>query len=87
MAVKLSALRARSPLPPRKFLVLISIRGWVNFSATVRLEGLGQLKNPVTSLEIEPAPFQVVAWFFNQLRKVNREGGEIVLPQTDSNTK
>jgi hypothetical protein len=29
--------------------------------AIVWLEGLGQLKNPVTSLEIEPANFQRVA--------------------------
>jgi hypothetical protein len=27
----------------------------------VRLEGLGQLKNPLTSLGIEPATFQLVA--------------------------
>jgi hypothetical protein len=29
--------------------------------AIVRLEGLGQLKNTVTSLGIEPATFQLVA--------------------------
>jgi hypothetical protein len=29
MAVRLSALRADQPLPPRRFLVLISLRGWV----------------------------------------------------------
>jgi hypothetical protein len=48
MAVK-SALRASRPLPPRKFLVLSSVRGWVDPRAIVRLKGLGQLKNPVTS--------------------------------------
>jgi hypothetical protein len=45
--VNLSALRAGCSLPPGRFLVLISVRGWVDPSARVRLEGLGQLeKNP-----------------------------------------
>jgi hypothetical protein len=34
----------------------------------VRLEGLGQLKNPITSLGIEPAIFWLVAQCLNQLR-------------------
>jgi hypothetical protein len=34
----------------------------------VRLEGLGQLKNPVTSPGIEPATLCLVAWCLNQLR-------------------
>jgi hypothetical protein len=56
--VRLSALCAGRPLPPRRFLVLISVRGWV----VLRLEGLGQLKkNPMTSLGIEPANFRLVA--------------------------
>jgi hypothetical protein len=29
--------------------------------AIVQLEGLGQLKNPVTSLGIDPATFQLIA--------------------------
>jgi hypothetical protein len=53
MAVRLSALRASRPLPPGRFLVLISVRGLVDPRAIVRLEGLGKLKNPVTSSGIE----------------------------------
>jgi hypothetical protein len=43
MAVRLSALRAGHPLPPGRFLVLIVVRGRVNPTAIVRLEGLGKL--------------------------------------------
>jgi hypothetical protein len=44
MVVKLSTLRAGRPLPPGRFLVLISVRGRVDPTVIVRLEGLGQLK-------------------------------------------
>jgi hypothetical protein len=47
--VSLSVLRAGRFLPPGRFLVLISVRGCVEPRAIVRLEGLGKLKNPVTS--------------------------------------
>jgi hypothetical protein len=52
---------ASSQLPPGGFLVLISIRGLVNSGATVWLEGVGQMRNPVTSLGSEPMTFQLVA--------------------------
>jgi hypothetical protein len=61
MAVRLSALRAGRPLPPGRFLVLISVRCWIDPRAIVRLEGLGQLKNLMTSSGIEPATFRLVA--------------------------
>jgi hypothetical protein len=58
MAVRLPALSASRPLPPGRFLVLISVRGWFYPRAIVRLEGLGQLK---TSSGIEPATFRLAA--------------------------
>jgi hypothetical protein len=46
---------------PRKiFLVLISVRGWDDPRTIVWLEGLGQLKNPVTSSGIESMTFWLI---------------------------
>jgi hypothetical protein len=44
MTVKLSGLLAGCPLSPGRFLVLISVTGWVDPRAIVWLEGLGKLK-------------------------------------------
>jgi hypothetical protein len=47
--------------PPGILLVLTSVRGWVDPGAIMRLEGLGQLKNPRISSGIESATFRLVA--------------------------
>jgi hypothetical protein len=46
--------------PPGRFLVLISVRGWVDPKAIVRLEELGQLKKS-TSSGFDPASVLLVA--------------------------
>jgi hypothetical protein len=61
MAMRLSASRAGRLLPPGRFLVLFYVRDRVDPRVIVQLEGLGQFKNAVTSLGIEPLTIQLVA--------------------------
>jgi hypothetical protein len=67
MKVWLSASSDGRPLSPRKIPGAHFCRGWVDPKAIVQLEGLGQLKNSMTSSGMEPASFRLVAYCLNQI--------------------
>jgi hypothetical protein len=71
-------------LPLERLLVLISVRSWVKPSVIAGAEGLGNLKNPVTSSEFEPASLELAAQsLINYATECPVPGSSVVYIQYD----